>query len=411
MSYGWARAELVGALINGSFLVALCVYVALELIARFVRPPVIDGETFGLQFIIVASLGLAVNTLGTVAFWCAGAKAHHSHSHSHGHADSHRSDDVSDHDEHDEHAHLHGSNSGSGTAHGLARSRPLFATDGGDRDSLLHMDSLEVGGSAPLSSAAAARAPPKRAKRQWNANRYGIFLHYLGDALSSLVVLIVGIVLKYNPTASWASYADAGASAAIVVFLLWSTLPLMKRVSVVLMQSVPPGLKLAHLAAQLRAATPGIVSLHELHVWRLDEQRAVGTAHVMLDDAHFRNAAEHVVLRARLARVFHDNGVHMATVQLEPHRHADSTCAMQCVDDCGFREKCVTSPTTTTTRTATATATTATTTPLTTPMQQVQQVDYYDHEHSHRSHSHSHAHAHHAHHAPTVATSGALTGK
>jgi zinc transporter 1 len=392
MTYGWARAELVGALINGSFLVALCVYVALELIARFVRPPVIDGERFGLQFIIVASLGLVVNTLGTVAFWCAGAKAHHSHSHAHGHADSHRSDDVSDHDDHDDrHDHLHNN------AHGLARSRPLFD---GDKDPLLQLHSLEVGGSAATSGSRPSPQEPTTTKRQWNANRYGIFLHYLGDALSSLVVLIVGIVLKYNPTASWAPYADAGASAAIVVFLLWSTLPLMKRVTVVLMQSVPPGLKMAHLASQLRAATPGIVGLHDLHVWRLDEQRTIGTVHVVLDDAHFRNAAEHVVLRARLARVLHDNGVHAATVQLEPHRHTDSICAMQCVDDCGFREASVEAGTT---RTTSSTATTTGSLSSSTTLQPHHQDD-----HHHHHHSHSHAHSHHA---PTVVTSGALTGK
>lgn len=380
MSYGWSRAELVGALINGSFLVALCVYVALELVARLVRPPTIDGERFGVQFIIVASLGLAVNTMGTLAFWCSGAKSFHSHSHSHSHADSHRSDDVSDIDEHDHHSHA--------VAHGDARNRAPAA------EPLLESNDVR--------RSSAQQQPPQQqpAARQWNANRYSIFLHYLGDALSSLVVLVVGIVLKYNPTAAWAVYLDAGASAAIILFLLWSTVPLMKRVAVVLMQSVPPGLKLALLSSQLRAAAPGIVGLHDLHVWRLDEQQSIGTVHVVLDEVRFRNAAEHVVLRARLSRVFHDCGVHVATVQLEPDRIEGSGCSMQCVEDCVFRE------------------TFKTPSPLLPPATQQHHPQLQHHEddsHDHHSHGvghrhHGHSHGHH-HHAPTVATSGVLTGK
>lgn len=38
-SYGWQRAEILGALINGVFLIALCSTIALEAIGRIVSPP------------------------------------------------------------------------------------------------------------------------------------------------------------------------------------------------------------------------------------------------------------------------------------------------------------------------------------------------------------------------------------
>jgi len=37
-SYGWQRAEILGALINGVFLLALCLSIFLEAIQRFVEP-------------------------------------------------------------------------------------------------------------------------------------------------------------------------------------------------------------------------------------------------------------------------------------------------------------------------------------------------------------------------------------
>jgi zinc transporter 1 len=39
MSYGWRRSEIVGALVNGMFLLSLCLYVVLECIPRFIKPP------------------------------------------------------------------------------------------------------------------------------------------------------------------------------------------------------------------------------------------------------------------------------------------------------------------------------------------------------------------------------------
>ena len=37
-SYGWQRAEILGALINGVFLLALCLSIFLEAVQRFFEP-------------------------------------------------------------------------------------------------------------------------------------------------------------------------------------------------------------------------------------------------------------------------------------------------------------------------------------------------------------------------------------
>jgi divalent metal cation (Fe/Co/Zn/Cd) transporter len=39
MTYGWKRMEIVGALMNAVFLLALCFYIVLEAIPRFIHPP------------------------------------------------------------------------------------------------------------------------------------------------------------------------------------------------------------------------------------------------------------------------------------------------------------------------------------------------------------------------------------
>ncbi|KAK4994201.1 Zinc resistance conferring protein [Elasticomyces elasticus] len=82
-TYGWQRAETLGALVNGVFLVALCLSIFLEAIQRFVEPQEVSNPKLVL---IVGCFGLASNILGLFLFHEHG----HSHGeggHSHGHGD------------------------------------------------------------------------------------------------------------------------------------------------------------------------------------------------------------------------------------------------------------------------------------------------------------------------------------
>ncbi|KAG8624213.1 hypothetical protein KVT40_009189 [Elsinoe batatas] len=88
-TYGWQRAETLGALVNGVFLVALCLSIFLEAIQRFVEPQEVSQPVLVL---VVGCLGLASNIVGLFLFHDHGhSHGGHSHGHSHGHdhADPH----------------------------------------------------------------------------------------------------------------------------------------------------------------------------------------------------------------------------------------------------------------------------------------------------------------------------------
>jgi Co/Zn/Cd efflux system component len=78
-TYGWARAEVLGALVNAVFLVALCFSISVESLKRFYDPEEIHDPQ---MILIVGALGLLVNLLGLLLF------AEHGHSHG-GHGHSH----------------------------------------------------------------------------------------------------------------------------------------------------------------------------------------------------------------------------------------------------------------------------------------------------------------------------------
>ena len=117
-TYGWQRAETLGALVNGVFLVALCVTIFLEAIQRFVEKPNVTNPKLVL---IVGCLGLASNILGLVLFHDVGhshshggeghshgdgvSHAEEGHAHTHSHSHDHGHDAHAGHEGHDEHSH------------------------------------------------------------------------------------------------------------------------------------------------------------------------------------------------------------------------------------------------------------------------------------------------------------------
>ena len=64
-TYGWARAEVLGALVNAVFLVALCFSITVESLKRFYEPEKIEQP---ILILIVGALGLLVNLLGLCLF-------------------------------------------------------------------------------------------------------------------------------------------------------------------------------------------------------------------------------------------------------------------------------------------------------------------------------------------------------
>lgn len=94
-TYGWQRAETLGALVNGVFLVALCMSIFLEAVQRLFEPQEVKNPKLVL---IVGCLGLLSNILGLLLF--------HDHQHGPG-ADGHGHEHA-----HDEEGDLHAAEEG-----------------------------------------------------------------------------------------------------------------------------------------------------------------------------------------------------------------------------------------------------------------------------------------------------------
>lgn len=84
-TFGWARAEILGALVNAVFLCALCFSILIESVKRFIKPDLIHDPVL---ILIVGGLGLFINGIGLFLFKD-GGHPHHHHHHGHGHGHDH----------------------------------------------------------------------------------------------------------------------------------------------------------------------------------------------------------------------------------------------------------------------------------------------------------------------------------
>jgi len=100
-----------------------------------------------------------------------------------------------------------------------------------------------------------------------NINIRAAYLHLLGDAMTSLAV-IVGAALIWMYNIVW---VDAVVTVVIGIYLLVHTGKLLKESVTILMQMTPADLNIAEIEEKL-LTIDGIKSVHHIHVWNLTDK-------------------------------------------------------------------------------------------------------------------------------------------
>ncbi|MFO8084056.1 MAG: cation diffusion facilitator family transporter [Desulfobacterales bacterium] len=113
----------------------------------------------------------------------------------------------------------------------------------------------------------------------YSLNVRGAFLHMVGDLLTSVVVLINGILLMFYP---W-YWLDPLLSFLIVGFILKNGWGLFKESTAVLMNATPGHLKLEKVREYL-CTLPGILGVHYLHAWQISSVSTAFSCHVVVPD-------------------------------------------------------------------------------------------------------------------------------
>ena len=229
MSYGYHRAEIIGALVSIVLIWALTIWLLYEATLRIINTPQVDG----LIMIIISVIGFSFNVIMGVVLAKSGVP--HSHGlHSHGHDHDH------DHDHHNEHEHQY---------------------DSSDEEIALHDED-------------------DHEHKNTNVNLRASFIHVLGDALQNVGVLIAGVIIFLFPRFS---IADPICTYIFSIIVGLTTIRILKDCIFVLMEGSPVDIDIEELEKDLKEIK-GVKEIHDLHVWSLSMGKISLSCHICCDD-------------------------------------------------------------------------------------------------------------------------------
>lgn len=117
-------------------------------------------------------------------------------------------------------------------------------------------------------------------------NTRAAFRHVLADLLGSVGVIVAAVVILVT---GWL-YADPLISVLIALLVLASSWSVLRDSVQILLEATPRGLE-AEVIGQRMAGWPGVVEVHDLHIWTITSGFPALSAHVLVqpdDDCHGR---------------------------------------------------------------------------------------------------------------------------
>src|SRR5690348_8683639 len=117
------------------------------------------------------------------------------------------------------------------------------------------------------------------AGRETDLNIKGAFLHMASDAGVSLGVVVAGVVILFTG----AFWLDPIVSLVVMAAVLVSTWGLLRDSLNLALDAVPEGIEMPEVENYLRAL-PGVLDVHDLHVWGMSTTEAALTTHLVMPD-------------------------------------------------------------------------------------------------------------------------------
>jgi len=119
----------------------------------------------------------------------------------------------------------------------------------------------------------------KKVGEKRNLNVQSAFLHVLGDAISSVGVIVAAVIIHFTKVA----WIDPLISILIGVIIFVSAFRVLKRAMHILLEGVPEGLSIMEIKTRM-STIKDVKAVCDLHVWNLGSDQVSLSAHVILDE-------------------------------------------------------------------------------------------------------------------------------
>ena len=143
-----------------------------------------------------------------------------------------------------------------------------------------------------------------------DVNMRSVFIHMLGDTLSTAAVIAGGAAIYFTGY----NWIDPALSLVIAALILLSSISIVRETLNILLEGTPQGISLPAIRTVL-AAIEGVEDVHDLHVWSLGSQTHALATHIRIADIP-PSESNSILARIKdsLAKGFH---IHHTTIQFE----------------------------------------------------------------------------------------------
>lgn len=137
-----------------------------------------------------------------------------------------------------------------------------------------------------------------------SVNQRAVNLHMIEDVLGWLVVLIGAVVMRFTGF----GLLDPILSIAVSVYIIINAARNLSKTLESLVEKIPDGISLAELEENINAL-PEIIDAHHIHVWTLDGENHIATAHIVTNE-------EPKSAKSAVRKVFTKFGINHVTIEV-----------------------------------------------------------------------------------------------
>jgi len=140
-------------------------------------------------------------------------------------------------------------------------------------------------------------------------NIRALWLHVLGDTLSSLGVVSSGVIIYFT---GW-RYLDPLISIMIGGIIVWGGGRLIKDVLTIFLNLTPKGFDIKALSQEI-TSIPEVMGIHDVHLWPLSHDCIAFSAHILVNDQTLQEVES---TKGHIEQVLRERGIAHTTLQLE----------------------------------------------------------------------------------------------
>jgi cobalt-zinc-cadmium efflux system protein len=149
-----------------------------------------------------------------------------------------------------------------------------------------------------------------RLSREEGVNSRVVALHLLEDVLGWLAVLVVSVVLLFRDI----PVLDPVLAVLITIYILTNVVRNLKTMLPIFLQAVPENVSLDRIVAEIEQ-TEHVRAVHHAHIWSLDGEHNVFTAHLEIDKQ--LDFEQYACIKEVIRKLVERHGFYHSTVELE----------------------------------------------------------------------------------------------